>query len=256
MGTEFLVACLWVVVLVYWFWTRLPARADTVGVYRRALRVLEHATPTTVVPAYRLGTPATTSAAAPYAAVALCYKRAQLRRRRRDTLSVLVGAVLLTIAAALLTRSTLVLAAQLVCDLALASYVSLLVRAARASTGAGPARRNVVAVQPSVAAAWPAVYADRSATEEPARLRAPLREAAPPVATYVPAHALRQADLRVVNSLGNESFANESFDNESFDNESFADESFADAGGYTESFGDESYGDFDSYASLALASAR
>ena len=58
MGTEFLVACLWVVVLVYWFWSRLPARSDTVGVYRRALHVLEHTAPTRVVPAYRLSAPA------------------------------------------------------------------------------------------------------------------------------------------------------------------------------------------------------
>jgi hypothetical protein len=138
MGTEFLVACLWVVVFVYWFWSRLPARADTVGVYRRALHVLEHAAPTRVVPAYRLRTPAIPSAAAPFAAVALCHKRAQLRRRRRDTLSVLLGAVLVSIAAALATRSAVAFAAQVLCDIALGSYVSLLVRAARASAGATP----------------------------------------------------------------------------------------------------------------------
>jgi hypothetical protein len=161
-----------------------------------------------------------------------------MRRRRRDTLSVLLGAVLVTFAAALLTRSNIALAAQVVCDLALAAYVSLLVRAARASIGVGLARRNAAVVPqfavvqaPAVARAWPAVYADWLTTEEPVRLRAALPEAAPPVATYAPAHALRQADLRVVTSDADESYADGIYRN-------------------------ESYGDFDSYASLALASAR
>jgi hypothetical protein len=236
MGTEFLVACLWVVVFVYWFWSRLPARADTVGVYRRALHVLEHAAPTRVVPAYRLRTPAIPSATAPFAAVALCHKRAQLRRRRRDTLSVLLGAVLVSIAAAFATRSAVAFAAQVLCDIALGSYVSLLVRAARASAGAAPARRNAVAVQPSAVQTsafdpgWLPGYAGPPTAEAPVRVRAELREAEAPVAGYVPAHALGQVDLRVV--------ANEADD-------------CAEAG-----YGDESYGDFDSYASLALATAR
>ena len=247
MGTEFLVACLWVAVLVYWFWSRLPARSDTAGVYRRALRVLEHSTPARVAPAYRLRTPAVPSAAAPLAAVALCHKRAQLRRRRRDTLSVLLGTVVVTFAAALLTRSDVALAAQLVCDLALAAYVSLLVRAARASIGVGLARRNAAVVPqsavvdaPAIAPAWPAVYADWAATEEAVRLLAPLPEPASLVATYVPAHALRPADLRVVTSDTDIGYADGTYGSESYD----------------ESYGDESYGDFDSYASLALASAR
>ena len=57
------------------------------------------------------------------------------------------------------------------------------------------------------------------------RLRAELQEAEAPVTGYVPAHALRQVDLRVV--------ANEADD-----------------------YAEASYGDFDSYASLALATAR
>jgi hypothetical protein len=148
----------------------------------------------------------------------------------------LLGAVLVTIAAALFTRSSIALAAQVLCDLALASYVSLLVRAARPSVAAGPVRRNAVVAQPlALDPGWPAVLADPPAVEEPVRLRAQLREAAPHVATYVPAHALRQADLRVVTS----------------DADGYADESYTYAG-----YGEESYGDFDSYASLALATAR
>jgi len=217
------------------------------------LRVLEHSTPVRVAPAYRLHAPAIPSAAAPLAAVALCHKRAQLRRRRRDTLSVLLGAVVVTFAAALLTRSGVALAAQLVCDLALAAYVSLLVRAARASIGVGVARRNAAVVPqaaavhaPAIAPDWPAVYADWRATEEPVRLRAPVPEAAPLVTTYVPAHALRSADLRVVTNDADVGYADGTYGSESYGDESYGDESY----------GDESYGDFDSYASLALASAR
>jgi hypothetical protein len=164
----------------------------------------------------------------------------------------LLGAVVVTFAAALLTRSDVALAAQLVCDLALAAYVSLLVRAARASIGVGLARRNAAVVPqaavvgaPAIVPAWPAVYADWAATEEAVRLRAPLPEPAPLVATYVPAHALRPADLRVVTSEADIGYGDGTYGNESYA-ETYGDESY----------GDESYGDFDSYASLALASAR
>jgi hypothetical protein len=251
MGTEFLVACLWVVVFVYWFWSRLPARADTVGVYRRALHVLEHAAPTRVVPAYRLRAPAISSAAAPLAAVALCHKRAQLRRRRRDTLSVLLGAVLVTMAAALVTRSAVAFVAQVLCDIALGSYVSLLVRAARASVGAAPARRNAMAAQPlALAARLQAAYPDWPGAKEPVRLPAQPREVAPQVASYVPAHALKEVDLRVV--------ANDvdDYPGRSYAGASYAGASYAGASDADDSYGDESYGDFDSYASLALATAR
>jgi hypothetical protein len=179
--------------------------------------------------------------------VALCHKRAQLRRRRRDTLSVLLGAVVVTFAAALFTRSGIALAAQVLCDLALAAYVSLLVRAARASVVTGPARRSVEVVQPlAPEPGWQAVYAGPPASEEPMRLRAQLRRPAPQVATYVPAHALRQADLHVVTSD-----ADDYADAPDYPDASYGGESYNDA-----SYNDESYGDFDSYASLALATAR
>ncbi len=249
MGTEFLVACLWVVVLIYWFWSRLPARADTAGVYRRALHVLEHATPQRVVPAYRLRTPAIVSASAPHPAFALCHKRAQIRRRRRDTLSVLAGAVLVSFAVALLSRSTVALAAQVLCDLALASYVSLLVRAARASVGSATTRRSPMVQNPIVQTltadpGLPPVHVGVAVAEEPVRLRAQIREPAAEVASYVPAHALRHSDLRVVMSDTDE-FAEQSL------RESYSAANYTDEG-----YGDESYGDFDSYASLALVSAR
>ncbi|HUB70472.1 MAG TPA: hypothetical protein VL984_08620 [Acidimicrobiales bacterium] len=43
MGAEFLVASLWVVVLIYWFWSRRPTTADTIGLFKYELRVLQHA---------------------------------------------------------------------------------------------------------------------------------------------------------------------------------------------------------------------
>jgi hypothetical protein len=148
-------------------------------------------------------------------------------------------------AAALLTRSAVAFAVQVLCDLALASYVSLLVRAARASGGAVPERRNatperrnaVVVPRSALDPGWSRGYIGSPVAEVPVRLRAELPEAAAPgpVTRYVPAHALRQVDLRVV--------TNEADD--------FAGASYAE-----ESYGDESYGDFDSYASLALATAR
>ena len=96
MGTEFLVACLWVVVLVYWFWSRWPGAADTMR--RLSTRSCE----CSKMPPPREWHLPTDSRAATIlfpghgpliAAVALCHKRAQLRRRRRDTLSALCGVV-------------------------------------------------------------------------------------------------------------------------------------------------------------------
>jgi len=136
-------------------------------------------------------------------------------------LSLLLGAVLVTLAAAFFTRSDIALAAQAACDLALASYISLLVRAARPSVGAGAGRRDAAVHPLAPDPGWAVVYADWPALEEPVGLPVQLPEAAPDVVIYVPAHALRQAAQPLETS---------------------------DA--------DESYGDFDSYASLALANAR
>jgi hypothetical protein len=154
---------------------------------------------------------------------------------------------------AVVTRSAVVVAGQVLCDFALASYVSLLVRAARASGGAVPERRNAVperrsavAVQPAASdSGWAVAYNRSPAAEAPVRLRAEVPEDVGPVTRYVPAHALRQVDLRVVNNSADDR-AEASYAEASYGEESYGDESY----------GDESYGDFDSYASLALATAR
>ena len=226
MGTEFLVASLWGVVLVYWFWSRRPTTSDTVGVFRRELRVLEGATPTRVPPANRRCTgdlPATPATPVALAATALCHKRMEVRRRRRDVLTVLVAAVAVSVVAAALTRSRVAFGSQAACDLALACYVYLLVRSTRAWAGAGLGRRSAdgyaVALAPAPTAPtaptaavptyWPPAP-ERASRERPA--------ARAQVPSYVPAHFL-------VRTVGRAAASEDS----------------------------ETYGDFDSYASLALA---
>ncbi|MGH9106928.1 MAG: hypothetical protein ACRDZX_14075, partial [Acidimicrobiales bacterium] len=146
MSTELLVAALWGVVIVYWLWTRRPTTADTVGLFHHELRVLEHATPTRVAPANRLGAgdapePAAPLALAPLAAAAGPHRRMVARRRRRDVLCLLSGLVLVTVLVAVTTGSAAALAFQVVSDLALACYLGLLVFTAPArAAGAGPRR--------------------------------------------------------------------------------------------------------------------
>lgn len=162
MGTEFLVASLWAVVLIYWFWSRRPTTGDTVGLFRHELSVLQRATPTRVAPANRrcvsgpapVGRPFLPAAApgtdvttdqgrdrpvparselpTPLMAAALSHKRMELRRRRRDIISVLLVAVVVTVLAVVLTRSLTALAFQGASDVALTGYAYLLVRATRA----------------------------------------------------------------------------------------------------------------------------
>jgi hypothetical protein len=219
MGTEFLVAGLWGAVLVYWLWSRRPTTSDTVGVFRRELRVLEGATPARVAPANRRCTGLASAPApgtpTPLAAAALCHKRMEVRRRRRDVLAVLSAAVALTLAVSVLTWSNIAWALQGACDIALCGYLYLLVRATRSKAQA--------AVGHFVAPVRAAVLDEellldlRPFAAEVARRRP---EPRPEVAAYVPAHALRSAQR-------------------------------ASSGA-----GAESYGDFDSYASLALAGAN
>lgn len=226
--------------MVYWFWSRRPTTSDTVGVFRRELRVLEGATPTRVPPANRRctgdlsATPATSVA---LAATALCHKRTEVRRRRRDVLSVLVAAVAVSVVAAALTRSRVAFGTQAACDLALVCYVCLLVKAARSrgwahsglevrtapgrlprAAAGGPLRPSAAPPVPerAVEIEWPSAPARHAPAVPVARARRPRREPAP----YLPAHGFSRT---VAWSAGDD--------------------------------GAGSYGDFDSYASLALASA-
>ena len=141
MGPTLLIACLWGVVLVYWLWSRRPL-GDPVGSFRNELRVLGSATPARVAPANRLSpSPAVfvsptkkgfldrggpVGRPVPLAAAARSHTRQELHRRRRDVIFVLAVAALLSLFAAVLTGSTAVVFLQVLTDMALVSYVYLL----------------------------------------------------------------------------------------------------------------------------------
>jgi len=141
MGPTLLIACLWGVVLVYWLWSRRPL-GDPVGSFRNELRVLGSATPARVAPANRLcASPAAFVSATQKAAVgprepvarpvrvaaaAHSHTCQEVRRRRRDVIFVLAVAALLSLFAAVLTGSALVLLLQVLVDVALVTYVYLL----------------------------------------------------------------------------------------------------------------------------------
>ncbi|HTW06951.1 MAG TPA: hypothetical protein VME46_05550 [Acidimicrobiales bacterium] len=281
MGTELLVAGLWGIVLVYWFWSRRPAATgDTVGVFQNVMSVLEEATPARVAPANtRTGgapgatpAPKVTPSAAPFAAAATArHKRMVVRRRRRDVLLVLSLLAVLSAVTWVFSGSRYALALQVMSDVFLVGYLLLLVMTTRARNGgrvAEPARRPARPLAPPTVPApapvragagtrprarvpapalaprqglgpqpwadewlrgeaeapmWPPALAV-PAPEDDARPEQRLRpEYEPPLApAYVPAHALRRAAPWLGDGDG----------------------------------GSESYGDFESYASLALASAR
>jgi hypothetical protein len=159
MGAEFLVAILWGVVVIYWVWSRRPAFGDSIGLFRNELHALEHAAPARVPPAnrrrplpytvsvagYPLGGPQSDSApstagSAPsvpaslpeaLAAASLSAKRLKARRRRRDVLSVLLVAVVVTAIVSVARRSVVTLSLQALSDVVLAAYAYLLVSRTR-----------------------------------------------------------------------------------------------------------------------------
>ena len=84
------------------------------------------------------------------------------QRRRRDVLLVLAGVVALTFVAAVITRSTMFIALQLLADAALAGYVYLLIQHKQRAPGAHAACvRSPVVTQPQVYAPVPVVRARR-----------------------------------------------------------------------------------------------
>jgi hypothetical protein len=150
------------------------------------------------------------------------------RRRRRDVLVVLLTAVIVSAVSAVVTRATVAFASQAACDVILFAYVSLLVLSTRANLrtrDALPRAARAPVAAMAVSTAWTSDVEMPAATVPvmaPGPARAPRRRPAAQaeVASYAPAHALRQAVRRAVGDST------------------------------------QSYGDFDSYASLALVSAR
>ena len=192
MGLDLLVAGLWAAVLVYWLWTRRPA-ADTVGTFHRELEVLQRTTPGCMTPANRLSgpppmpAPPTRSAVPhPVAVAAVAHKRSEIRRRRRDVLTLLAASAGITLIAALVSHSSIALAFQIFTDVSLAAYVYLLTSAGRGRAPSGYATRPAVYAQPPPAPERPRgrqrVPAVGTATQgyyRPTR-RAPVGSAASP----------------------------------------------------------------------------
>lgn len=187
MGTELLVASLWVAVLVYWLWTRRPTTGDTVGLFRYELRALRQATPTRVPPANRMvparPAPVIGNPAGGYglgtsglplgehlAATAAKHRKMLMRRRRRDVLCGLGGAAGILLVLAVLTGSVVFAGLQVFADLSLAGYVWMLARkagarAARPGLARGPRQPRAAAerrpeVTRTIAADWPEVGSD------------------------------------------------------------------------------------------------
>ena len=261
MGAEFLVAILWGVVVVYWVWSRRPAFGDSIGLFRNELQALEHAGPTRVPPANRrrplpytvsaatyslaepLGEPGPLSAGplpvgagslpAALAAATLSVKRLKARRRRRDVLSVLLVAVVVSAMASVLSRSVVALSLQALSDIALGAYAYLLVTMTKTSLKVPTelkvpselkvpvgARAEGGAVLPAPAEEdWLVDLVDLDRT----------------VAGYAPAHALGATPGPVP---GRRRPPEARRGSDHVDRPS------------------EAYGDFDSYASLALAQAN
>ena len=290
MGAEFLVAVLWGVVVLYWLWSKRPALGDSVGMFRQELHALEFATPTRVAPANRrrplvasfamaaqadsatfrrprpvvgpsgpvLGAPMASTPASLPPAVALPIghtKRLEVRRRRRDVISVLLVLVLVSLVAAAVTRSGTALAVQIICDLALAAYAYLLVTRTKAAASRPrpatmrAARAPAEALEPALAMApgsWqaydPRPAADRRPAYEPVAYEPAAYEPRPvdgdyeSEPSYRPAHAARTASRAPSRRFPLPMVARHPL---------LAPEPGAAA-----------YGDFDSYASLALAEAN
>ncbi|MGO9657689.1 MAG: hypothetical protein ACLQVK_21730 [Acidimicrobiales bacterium] len=270
MGAEFLVAILWGVVVVYWLWSRRPAFGDSIGLFRNELYALEHAGPTRVPPANRRRPlPYTVSGAtyslaeplvepgplaagplpggagtlpAALAAATLSANRLKARRRRRDVLSVLLAAVVVSAIASVLSRSVVALSLQVLSDLALVAYAYLLVtmtktRLARSSEprvlpeAKVPSQPKVpVGARAENGAAWPAPPEEDWLVEPVDQVD--LDRAAD---AYTPAHALGAAPGPVPGRRRPPE---------------------ARRGRDHLEYPSEAYGDFDSYASLALAQAN
>lgn len=240
MNAEFLVASLWAVVVVYWFWSRRGSGGDSIGSFRHELHVLENAAPVRMTAAHRLcpqnealselgavvSQPAVgheaPRAPVPRPPARSPNKRAEVRRRRLEVLVVLAALVFITLVTAVIVMSPVFLGLQLVADCALGTYVSLLLRA---KNGALP----MVRATPVVREATPVVR------QGPVVRSAPVMPAPPvPVQKAIELDGYRGEHLAPANKVARLRRLSV-----------YQDEGEA-----------EPYGDFASYASLALAHAN
>jgi len=279
MGAEFLVAILWGVVVIYWVWSRRPVFGDSIGLFRNELHALEHAAPVRVPPAnrrrplpytvsvagYPLGGPQSDSApstagSAPsvpaslpeaLAAASLSAKRLKARRRRRDVLSVLLVAVVVTAIVSVARRSVVTLSLQALSDVVLAAYAYLLVSRTRTAMArpTGP-RVQFGDRDQEAGAAMPVLTAP-----EPVRRPAPPARSAPePVRRPAPQEdwLVDLVDLDQTGAGHSPAHAQTAPPRaESRWRAPVTRRTSLDPGRPP-----EAYGDFDSYASLALAQAN
>jgi hypothetical protein len=147
-------AIIWGVLLVSWLRSRRQDTAyDSVGTFRRHLRVLERAAPSTVAPANRLrtsgagghaipayrapgavrggyaGRPGAASPAPLRPPSPAARRRRQAQRRRRDVFFVLLAGVLGSFVLAIIPGLSMMWSVQLMFDAVFALYVALLIRA-------------------------------------------------------------------------------------------------------------------------------
>ncbi len=141
-------AIVWGVLLVSWLRSRTEGTFyDSVGTFRRHLRVLERAAPATMAPAnrlrsgpiagrpvaayrpapaYRTGRPVAGPGLRPPTAAAL--RRRQTQKRRRDVFFALLAGVVGSFLLAMIPGLSIMWSAQVLFDLVFVGYVALLIR--------------------------------------------------------------------------------------------------------------------------------
>ena len=139
-----LLALIWGALLVSWLRSRSSTTfTDSVGTFRRDLKVLERTTPVTVRPANRLADPAARRSPGPavrptgmavgsrrplpVAASSGALRRRQAQKRRRDVFFMLMAGTAGSLALALIPGLSVMWPVQVLFDVLLAGYVVILV---------------------------------------------------------------------------------------------------------------------------------
>ncbi len=160
----FVLAVVWAVYLAMWLRNRgLRRNVNSISSFNKHLSTLERTSPArygmSAVP-HRAGGPV-----GRYGYVgSMAMSRSQARRRRRDVLYVLGGAVVLTLALAVVFGGTFFIGLQLLADVALVGYLGMLVRAQRLAQERRSKVHFIHSMAPEVPAADVAYLQPASAT--------------------------------------------------------------------------------------------
>jgi hypothetical protein len=177
-----LLALIWGALLVSWLRSRSSTSfTDSVGTFRRDLKVLERTTPLTVRPANRLSDPASIRRSPgpsvrsgtigapirrqmPLAASSGALRRRQVQKRRRDVFFALMAGTAGSLALALIPGLSIMWSVQVLFDILTVGYVSLLVhlrnRAAEREMKLRHIRPNTVVPHPRPTYSFAAGYGD------------------------------------------------------------------------------------------------